>query len=609
MILLICASIQSVHGQPTNLDSLKGILPSLPAIAQIKINYQIGTQFFDSSPDSAIQYFTIALNLSRATHNDTFAARCLNKIGGLNFNAGQYEKAIGNLFSALKIFELNLDKKRTVRCLQYLCMAYNEQGMSEKAIEFAKQSIAISRTIKDSILLAVNLTNLGSVYYSQTDYNKALEYFQEALHIFQEIKDQQGIADALNNVAEIYEKKKNSAKALEFHLKSLAMAKELNDSRGIAVSFHNIGIVFKSMEKFPFAIKYLDSSIRLAKDGNDKAYLKEAYNTLSEIYSDMGNFQKAYLTHLMFSNLNDTLMSEENKKQFAEMNTRYETEKKDNQIGLLHKDRDIQHEKMRKQQIIRDGFIGGFAVVLLFAGIFFHQRNKTKKEKRRSDELLLNILPSETAEELKAKGSAQAKYFDEVTVMFTDFKNFTQATEKLSATELVDEIHYCYSAFDRIVSKYNIEKIKTIGDSYMCAGGLPVPNNTNAEDTVTAALEIGEFMRQEQEKHDAAGRPFFEVRIGCHTGPVVAGIVGIKKFAYDIWGDTVNIASRMESSGEAGKVNISEVTYELVKDKFNCTDRGEIAAKNKADLRMYFVNRAVEPVAEYDEKPAGVIAI
>ncbi|HNP49681.1 MAG TPA: adenylate/guanylate cyclase domain-containing protein, partial [Bacteroidia bacterium] len=180
----------------------------------------------------------------------------------------------------------------------------------------------------------------------------------------------------------------------------------------------------------------------------------------------------------------------------------------------------------------------------------------------------------------------------EVTVMFTDFKNFTQASEILSPVELVQEIHECYSAFDKIISELNLEKIKTIGDSYMCAGGLPVPNKSNAVDTVRAAMKINEFMLALKLKRISENKPYFEIRIGCHTGPVVAGIVGIKKFAYDIWGDTVNIASRMESAGEAGRVNVSGTTYELIKDIFSCNYRGKISAKNKGEIDMYFVESA-----------------
>lgn len=217
------------------------------------------------------------------------------------------------------------------------------------------------------------------------------------------------------------------------------------------------------------------------------------------------------------------------------------------------------------------------------------QTAELRKEKKKSDDLLLNILPSEVANELKENGSAEAKHFDEVTVMFTDFKGFTQISENLSPTELVSEIHDCFKAFDHIIEKHNIEKIKTIGDSYMCAGGLPVSNKTNANDIVNAAIEIQHFMEQHSQQRKSVGKEIFEIRIGIHTGPVVAGIVGVKKFAYDIWGDTVNIASRMESSGEVGKVNISGSTYKLVKDKFSCIYRGKIYAKNKGEIDMYFV--------------------
>jgi class 3 adenylate cyclase len=210
-------------------------------------------------------------------------------------------------------------------------------------------------------------------------------------------------------------------------------------------------------------------------------------------------------------------------------------------------------------------------------------------EKQKSDDLLLNILPEEVANELKEKGSADAKQFDMVTVMFTDFKGFTKISERLSPSQLVEEIHICFKAFDAIIAKHNIEKIKTIGDAYMCAGGLPVSNETHAVDVVNAAIEIRQFMQEHLEKKKLASQEVFEIRIGIHTGPVVAGIVGIRKFAYDIWGDTVNVASRLESSGEAGKINISGGTFEYVKDKFVCTHRGKIEAKNKGQIDMYFV--------------------
>jgi ligand-binding sensor domain-containing protein/class 3 adenylate cyclase len=213
-------------------------------------------------------------------------------------------------------------------------------------------------------------------------------------------------------------------------------------------------------------------------------------------------------------------------------------------------------------------------------------------EKKKSDDLLLNILPSEVAEELKTKGYADAKHFDEVSVMFTDFKGFTLISERITPAELVAELDYCFKAFDQIITKYNIEKIKTIGDSYMCVAGLPVPNSTHAIDAVSAAMEIQQFMQEHSNRRQNEGKETFESRIGIHTGPVIAGIVGVKKFAYDIWGDTVNIASRMESSGEVGMVNISGSTFEKVKENFICHYRGIIQAKNKGEIDMYFVKHS-----------------
>ena len=208
------------------------------------------------------------------------------------------------------------------------------------------------------------------------------------------------------------------------------------------------------------------------------------------------------------------------------------------------------------------------------------------KEKHKSEELLLNILPYDVSEELKAFGQTKARSFDSTSVLFTDFVGFTHIAQTLSPQELVDELHECFTAFDEIAHKYNIEKIKTIGDAYMAVSGLPHENAEHAYDMVSAAIEIREFMADRAKKKAKT----FAIRIGVHSGGVVAGVVGIKKFSYDIWGDTVNTAARMEQNSEGGKINISETTYNLIKDKFDCAYRGELEAKNKGKLKMYYVN-------------------
>jgi class 3 adenylate cyclase len=217
------------------------------------------------------------------------------------------------------------------------------------------------------------------------------------------------------------------------------------------------------------------------------------------------------------------------------------------------------------------------------------QKFEIEKQRDESNQLLLNILPAEVADELKNTGKATPQSYDMVTVLFTDFKGFTKIAEKLTPEQIVTELDRCFLAFDEILEKYDLEKIKTMGDGYMCAGGLPIANKTNPIDAVRAGLAMLAFMEELKKEKEAKGEPIWELRLGIHTGPVVAGVVGKKKFVYDIWGDTVNVASRMESSGEAGKVNISEATYEYVKSYFNCVPRGKIMAKNKGEIEMYFV--------------------
>ncbi len=239
---------------------------------------------------------------------------------------------------------------------------------------------------------------------------------------------------------------------------------------------------------------------------------------------------------------------------------------------------------------------GRFRAKKRSARILGEKNNIIEEERERSENLLLNILPQPIAEELKANGRAAARRYDEASVLFSDFINFTHISERLTPEELVAELDTCFKAFDSILAKYpDVEKIKTIGDAYMCASGLSdrksIPFNI-----IRVAIEMQEYLEQHRRDQILAGKPFFEARIGIHTGPVVAGVVGHQKFAYDIWGDTVNIAARMEANGQAGRVNISESTYGLIKYKFNCAYRGKVQAKNKGAIDMYFVEKELNAV-------------
>jgi class 3 adenylate cyclase len=233
---------------------------------------------------------------------------------------------------------------------------------------------------------------------------------------------------------------------------------------------------------------------------------------------------------------------------------------------------------------------GQAADKLVLANRELEQRHaQVEQQKQVSESLLLNILPGEVADELRSKGMVSPKYFEDVTILFTDFVGFTLSTEKLAAEELVEMLHDYFTAFDQIVARYRLEKMKTIGDSYMCLSGLPARNPAHPVDTVLAAFEMLHAVAERAQR----GGPQWKVRIGIHTGPVIAGVVGINKFAFDIWGDTVNYSSRMESSGEANRINLSERTYSRVKDFVACEPRGKVLTKDKREVDMYFANGIV----------------
>ena len=211
------------------------------------------------------------------------------------------------------------------------------------------------------------------------------------------------------------------------------------------------------------------------------------------------------------------------------------------------------------------------------------------QQKDEIENLLLNTLPAEIAKELQTTGKAEPRHYDQVSVLFSDFVDFTSHSEKTTPQELVEHLNRCIGAFDDIMGKYHLEKIKTIGDAYMCAGGIPVESKDHILRIVKAGHEMHEWIQEDNIKRVSEGLAPWYLRIGIHIGPLVAGVVGKKKYAYDIWGNTVNIASRMESNGQAGKVNVTEAVYDLIKDKFECTHRGKIHAKNVGEVEMYFV--------------------
>ncbi len=528
-----------------------------------------------------------AMEVYKVIGDKVGVSNMISNQGAVYFNEGDDAKALELYLQALKMAEGLGDTLRKVTCLYSIGAIYlNKPATYNKALDYFQQSYQLSLAINDQYSIGTSTANLGEVYYKMGDDAKALYYLEQSVKAYEGTED---LPYSLNYIGRIYVHRKQFDKAIEIHRQAFDYSKKLDTKLDQTQSLVGLGQAYLAKSEIAAAIDAYTQAIEIGKPLNAVTEIKDAYQGLSAAYSQKKDFVNAYKYQDLLLAIKDTIYNINTDKKLGTLQFGFDLEKKESQITLLNKDKEIQQQEIKRQKIVKYSFIGGFAIMLLFATVFFAQRNRIHKAKKRSDELLLNILPEETAEELKETGTAKTKSFSSVSVLFTDFKNFTIASEKLTPEELVAEINHCYSAFDRIVTKYGVEKIKTIGDSYMCAGGLPVSNTTHPFDIVAAGLEMVQFIEDNKNDRIQKGQPYFELRCGIHTGPVVAGIVGIKKFAYDIWGDTVNTASRMESSGHVGKVNISGTTYEIVKDKFTCVHRGKIEAKNKGFIDMYFV--------------------
>lgn len=535
----------------------------------------------------AILTWDQAIELYKSLNDKRGIANMLSNEGVIYFNQGDDAKALELHFESLKMSEQLNDTLRILTSLLNVGTVYtNKEATYRKALDFCQRAYKLAKAINDQYLIGTSTANLGELYYKLNDDSTALIYLKESIQAYEGTED---APYSLNYLGKVYVRQKKYDLAIETHRQAIDISEKLETKLDMTQSLVALAQAYFAKGNIDEAIDAYKKSLVTGIALNATQEIKDAYQGLSQAYSQKKNFSEAFHYQTLLLAIKDTIYNINTDKKLGTLQFGFDLEKKQGEINLLTKDKEIQEQEIRRQKLVRNGFIGGFAVVLLFAGIFLKQRLRISKEKKRSDELLLNILPEETAEELKATGSAQTKSFESVSVLFTDFKNFTLASEKLTPEELVSEINHCYSAFDNIVAKYGIEKIKTIGDAYMCAGGLPVKNSTHPVDVVKAGIEMQQFILKNKSERMQKGLPFFELRLGIHTGPVVAGVVGTKKFAYDIWGDTVNTASRMESSGEVGKVNISGSTFELVKDGFKCVHRGKVAAKNKGEIDMYFV--------------------
>ena len=542
--------------------------------------------------DEALRYYTRSRDTFLASADDRGVISSLISMGIVHKSRGDYDRAIATLGEALDLAEAIDDRGNIGNCLDNIGNILARQGDHEQALEHYQRALVHAQEVGDEQGVMHSLINVGNAYLDLHLLPEAIATLQRALGLARDLDDTRTEAIVLNNLCSVYGEMGELEQALDHCQRGLALKRRTGFTKGISNSLANIGAVLVGAGRYREALPYSEEALILAREAGNGPEMRDAAHDLAIIHKALGRPARALAMYELFVQMKDSIDREENQRAVLrqEYNYAYQKQALADSLEFARqaevKDLELQRQEadIAKQRIAL--FSAGGGLLLLLSLAFSVHRGK-----QRSDELLHNILPVQVAAELKRTGGSQARQIDQVTVLFTDFKGFTAISEKLGPKELVKDLHECFSAFDRIMERYGIEKIKTIGDAYMAAGGLPTPNSTHAADVVRAALEIRDFMAYGKAEKEATGLPFFEVRIGIHTGPVVAGIVGVKKFAYDIWGDTVNTASRMESSGAAGAVNISGSTYAMVKHEADLRfiPRGKVQAKGKGAMEMFFV--------------------
>ncbi|MFN8359519.1 MAG: adenylate/guanylate cyclase domain-containing protein [Candidatus Kapaibacterium sp.] len=645
LMIILTVNVYAEAPNKQKVDSLNALLKtSIPDSVRADTYFHLAKENWDDFPDKAMDYANQCLALSEHIGYTTGIADAYRAMSGVYLGKKDYLQsikykklelqsaqklhdstrianafyALGNKYQAINDLNeslqyytesLNLNErlgnKGDVAGLYHnIAMIYGAIGNEAEALQYYFKALKINEEVGNKEWKALNLQHIGGYYNAHGQLDKSLNYYEASLDITREIGNTRLTVFNMVGIGNNLSLKGDYTKAISITRAAAQLSWETKDTNGVTVAFAQLGVSYTQQKKFTLAALYLDSALLLDKlvgAGPDGLIID--YQRLYELDSARGNTVGALTNYKLYIAMRDSISNSESLTKAKQQKLRAEFAKKEAEAQAE------QDKKDAEQATMRNGLITGLIVLFLLALILYNrfrlkknanivleeknqiisrEKANVEREKERSDNLLLNILPAEVAEELKNKGTADAKQFDNVTVLFTDFISFTTMSEALTPQELVGELHTCFKAFDEICTKYSIEKIKTIGDAYLAVCGLPLADEKHAENVVKAALEIREFMANRSKE---LGAKTFEIRIGINSGSVVAGIVGVKKFAYDIWGDTVNTAARMEQNSEAGKINISETTYALVKDTFACEFRGEIDAKNKGKLAMYFVEK------------------
>ena len=551
--------------------------------------------YFKAEWVDVLDYWQQSLDAFKAINDSKGISNLESNIGAVHYSTGDNTSALEHYLRALRIAESSGDDKRRATVLQNIGAVYETINDIDLAEDYLLQALPIFEKLNDDRGIGTTSLNLGEIYLdTKNDMEKAMVYFNIARERLKTIDD-----NLLPNVeiflGQVEARKNNNARALRNFREAYEMALAKDGKVAMAIAKRELANTYVEIGLTENAIQAYEESLIIGKEVGINDDYQKTLEGIIKAYRSRNDFLNVAKYQDSLIAVNAKIFDSEKTDQLQNLQLNFDIEKKESEIAILNAQNEIQTQQISRANQFRNFLMAVAGLLLVIVGGVFYQYRFIRKtnqiiteERNKSDELLLNILPKETADELKLHGSVETKKYKNATVLFTDFVNFTGKSGNIEPEELVKSIGYYFTNFDEIVGRFNMEKIKTIGDAYMCVGGIPNENSTNAEDALKAALAILDFVKKTK-KDPPPGITPFKIRIGINTGPLVAGVVGTKKFQYDIWGDTVNIASRMETNCEANHINVSENVFARVKDKAEFSYRGEIDVKNKGKMKMYYL--------------------
>jgi adenylate cyclase len=538
----------------------------------------------------------------RVALRDTAAiAEAYNNIGNIFYYQGDYPGALEHFLRSSEYDEMKGNQKGMAISLLNIGSIYAEQKQYQEALNYFKQSTQLLDSLNSPKILGSCYVNIASIYKSLDSLDLAREYFEKGIQLMIETGDDMSLGIAYDNLAKLYLQAGDYDSMIAYYLESQKISEKIGDRNGLAALRVARGTAYHLMGRNHLAYNECLSGLNLAESLGSLPIVRDACDCLYKASRARGQNEVALIYYERFNQLNDSLSIAETQKKLQLMEFRKQVAEdsirrvEEKLATILAHEQAIRKENIRRNLLLAAGLLLLVLSVILYRN--FRQVSRRNRliadAKKRSDQLLLKILPAGAARELLEKGRVEAREFEHVTVLFTDFIGFAGTSQEMSHQELIKELDQYFHAFDEIISSYDLVRIKTIGDSYMAAGGLPLYTPETIEKTVLAAIEMQEYIAQYGRKREAQGKQGFHMRVGLHHGPVIAGIIGKQSYQYDIWGDTVNVASRLESAGTGGRVNISRAVYDQIKDNplFQSEPRGTIDVKGKGDMEMWFVEK------------------